>query len=88
MTSGLSKNKVQVYSSTLMSCKAVLKVPSGQIGSTWELYHWISLEKDINRYSFLNFYFHSEPLHAKMNPTSCLWQLLFIADFEGATKSC
>ncbi len=29
-----------------------LKVPSGQIGSAWEWYHWIGLEKDINRYMF------------------------------------
>ncbi len=26
-----------------------LKVPSGQIGSAWEWYHWIGLKKDINR---------------------------------------
>ncbi len=59
-----------------------LKVPSGQIGSTWEWYHWIGLEKDINHYSFWFFNFHleylkrlqsSEPLHAKLNPTSCLF---------------
>ncbi len=39
------------------SCRSVspLKVPSGQIGSTWEWYHWIGLEKDINRYRFLIF---------------------------------
>ncbi len=36
-----------------------LKVPSGQIGSKWELYHWKALEKDINRYKFLIFYFRS-----------------------------
>ncbi len=30
-------------------------VPPGQIGSTWELYHWIGLEKDINRNRFLIF---------------------------------
>ncbi len=27
-----------------------LKVLSGQIWSAWEWYHWIGLEKDINRY--------------------------------------
>ncbi len=33
-----------------------LKVPSGQIGSAWEWYHWIGFEeKDINRYGFLIF---------------------------------
>ncbi len=55
-----------------------LKVPSGQIGSTWEWYHCIGLEKNINRYWFFNFTLEylkrlqsSEPLHAKMNPTSC-----------------
>jgi hypothetical protein len=32
-----------------------LKVPSGQIGSAWEWYHWIGLEKDINSYMFLIF---------------------------------
>ncbi len=35
----------------------ILKVPSGQIGSEWEWYHWIGLEKDINRYRFLIFWF-------------------------------
>ncbi len=34
----------------------VLKVPWGQIGSPGEWYHWIGLEKDINRYRFLIFY--------------------------------
>jgi hypothetical protein len=51
-----------------------LKVPSGQIRSAWECYYWIGLEKDINRYRFLIFYFwswifqrvqRSEPVHAK-----------------------
>ena len=36
-----------------------LKVPSGQIGSAWECYHWIGLEKDINRSMFLIFQFWS-----------------------------
>ncbi len=36
-----------------------LQVPSGQVGSTWEWSHWIGLEKDINRYRFLIFLFHS-----------------------------
>ncbi len=41
-------------------CKSLdLKVPSGQIGSKWEWYHWIALEKDINRYKFWIFYFRS-----------------------------
>jgi hypothetical protein len=52
----------------------------------WEWYHWIGLEKDINRYRFLIFIFDleyflrvlsSELLHAKMNPTSCLFRSLF-----------
>jgi hypothetical protein len=30
-------------------------VPSGQIGSTGEWYHWIGLEKNINHYRFLIF---------------------------------
>ncbi len=56
-----------------------LKVPSSQIRSVWE---WIGLEKDINCYWFFIFYFwswifdkssSSELLHAKMNPTSCLF---------------
>ena len=34
----------------------VLKVLSGQIGSTWEWYHWIGLEKDINRRRFYIFF--------------------------------
>ena len=36
-----------------------LKVPSGQIGSAWEWYHWKALLKDINRFMFLIFYFWS-----------------------------
>ncbi len=32
-----------------------LKVPSCQIGSTGKWYHWIDLEKDINRYRFFDF---------------------------------
>jgi hypothetical protein len=41
--------------------KQGLKVPSGQIGSAWEWYHWIGLKKNINRYRFtvLFFYFWS-----------------------------
>ncbi len=42
-----------------------LKVPSGQIGSAWEGYHWIGLEKDINR--SMSF---SRPVHL-MVPLSC-----------------
>ncbi len=37
-------------------------VPSGQIGSAWEWYHWIGLEKDINRFRVLIFWFHFEYL--------------------------
>ncbi len=33
-----------------------LKVPSGQIGSAREWYHWIGLEKKINRYMFFYFF--------------------------------
>jgi hypothetical protein len=62
----------------------MLKVPSGQIRSALEWYHWIGLEKDINRYRFLIFDLEylirvqsSEPLHAKMNPTSSLFGLRF-----------
>ncbi len=60
----------------------ILKVPSGQIESAWEWYHWIGLQKDIDRYRFFIFYFwseylikvqSSELLHAKMNPTSYLF---------------
>jgi hypothetical protein len=62
--------------------KIYLKVQSGQIGSQWDWYHWIGLDKDIHCYRFLFFIFDleyfirvqsSEPLHAKMNPTSCLF---------------
>ncbi len=34
-----------------------LKVPSGQIGSTWEWYHCIGLEKEINGYRFFIYFF-------------------------------
>jgi hypothetical protein len=59
-----------------------IKVPSGQTGSAWEWYHWIGLEKEINRNRFLFFILEleymrrvhsSEPLHAKINPTSYLF---------------
>jgi hypothetical protein len=36
---------------------SALKVPSGQIGSASEWYHWKGLEEDINRYRFLIFDF-------------------------------
>jgi hypothetical protein len=61
--------------------QTILKLPSRQIGSTLE-YHWIGLEKDINATGFWFFYFTLEylkilqssgPLHAKINPTSCLF---------------
>ncbi len=35
------------------------KAPVRPEWSTWEWYHWIGLEKDINRYRFLIFWFHS-----------------------------
>ncbi len=34
------------------TCTDTWKVPSGQIGSSWEWYHWIGLEKDINHFYF------------------------------------
>ncbi len=42
-------------SSELNEPNLTLQVPSGQIGSKWEWYHWKALEKDINRYMFLIF---------------------------------
>ncbi len=65
----------------LILCSIVLpqlKVPSGQIGSTWEWYHWIGIEKNINSYRlliiFLNFdleylrrFQSSEPPNTKHN---------------------
>jgi hypothetical protein len=67
----------------LKASNTSLKVLSGQIGSAWEWYHWrIGLDKDINRYKFFIFFFDleylirvrsSKPLHAKMNPNSCLF---------------
>jgi hypothetical protein len=38
------------------------KVPSGQIGSASEWYHWKGLEEDISRYRFLIFDFGFEEL--------------------------
>ncbi len=64
-----------------------LKVLSSQIGSSWEWFHWIGSEKDINRYMFLIFNFtfkslkilqSSELLRTKMNPTSCLFRSRFV----------
>ncbi len=59
-----------------------LKVPLVQIGSAWEWYRWIGLEKKINCCRVFIFYFlleylirvqSSEPFHAKMNSTSCFF---------------
>jgi hypothetical protein len=61
------KNKIKIPDLSLPPC-------------TFEWYHWIGLEIDINRYwfLFLNFTLEYlkrlqsfELLHAKMNPTSC-----------------
>ncbi len=49
--------KFFLSSSPLTLRNMFLKVPSGQIGSAWEWYHWIGLEKDINCYRFLIFKF-------------------------------
>jgi hypothetical protein len=61
---------------------------SGQIRSAFEWCHWIGLDKDINRYSFVIFLillwnikkkFQSlEPLHTKMPPTSCFFSTRFV----------
>ncbi len=37
----------------------ILNVLSSQIGSAWEWYHWIGLEKNINFYRFFIFHFWS-----------------------------
>jgi hypothetical protein len=68
-----------------------LKIPSGQIGSALEWYYWIGLEKDINSYIYFYFFISLlicfeylkrllsyEPLHIKMNLTSCLFGSRFI----------
>jgi hypothetical protein len=59
-----------------------LKVPSGQIRSAWECYHWIGIEKDINRNMFLIFEFQfwilkttskfwAAPCKKASNPPAC-----------------
>jgi hypothetical protein len=53
-----SQIKVSVKIFATLDCFSelvALKVPSGQIGSAGEWYHWIGLEKDINRYMFFIF---------------------------------
>ncbi len=50
----------------------ILKVPSGQIGSTWEWYHWIGLERDINLYRFFNFLISFLNIWKDFNVLSCL----------------
>ncbi len=63
-----------------------LKVQSGQIGSAWEWFHWIGLKRTSTAIGFLFFIFYfkylirvqsSEPLHAKINSTSCLFRSWF-----------
>jgi hypothetical protein len=49
-----------------------LKVPSGQIRSAGEWYQWIGLEKYI-KLEYLIRVQSSELLHAKINPTPCLF---------------
>jgi hypothetical protein len=46
---------IQIFGSAEPDPKQIIKgtVPSGQIGSASEWYHWKGLEKDINRYRFL-----------------------------------
>ncbi len=67
--------------------KGDLKVLSGQIGSAWECYHWIALKRTSTVIWFWFFYFDleylrrvqsSEPLHTKMNLTSCLLGSRFV----------
>ncbi len=64
------------YSMLYSVLRSTLQVPSGRIKSAWEWYHWISLEKDINRNGFFSFNFNleylkrlqsSEPLHTKIH---------------------
>ncbi len=62
-------------------------LPSGQIGSVWEWYHRIGVEKDINRYRgfwFFNFssenlkrHQNSEPLHTWIQPPACSYHGLY-----------
>ncbi len=65
----------------------VIGIPSGQIGSAWEWYHWIGLKKSSTTigfwffnfsYEFLKKLWSSEPLHSKINPTSCLFGSWFV----------
>jgi hypothetical protein len=52
----LFKKKISIFVYQFgMFDNVCLKVPSGQIGSKWEWYHWKAHEKDINRYMFLIF---------------------------------
>ncbi len=63
------------------------KVPSDKIGSALEWYHWIGLKRTSTDIWFLFFNFdleylrrvqRSEPLHTKINPTSCLLGSWFV----------
>jgi hypothetical protein len=47
------KNKMTEDRAWNVQFEKKCKVPSGLIWSAWEWYHWIGLEKDINRYRFL-----------------------------------
>ncbi len=55
--------------------KIYLKVTSGQIGSVWEWYHWMDLEKDINRYGLIfkfNFWVFEKTSYKKwIQPPAC-----------------
>jgi len=69
----------------------MLKVPSGQIGSAWEWYHWKALEKDINRYMFLIFYFWSWIFYKSSNFWAAPCQKesnLLLVRFMDCIESC
>jgi hypothetical protein len=90
-------NSLRAGWSLLAQCylmlKIYLKVPSGQIRSVWEWYHWIHLDKDINRYGFLIFNvdleslkrLHGyEPVYTKMPPafsTHGLYRILWLSSY-------
>jgi hypothetical protein len=66
------------------------------IGTVRPWYHWIALEKDINRYRFCFFDFifeylkrlqTSELLHTKMNPTSFLLSSYWLSHFNLLKKN-
>ncbi len=67
----------------------ILKVPSGQIRSAWEWYryHWISLDKGINRCRFFKFWPPITRLHVSIQVSACFFNQCWIRDVYAGIRN-